>query len=139
MSGNEEWSARQDRSEEDRKGYERERLILWTLDSLSELIADSGMSRADIARKLGTSRANLTQIFSGSRNATLGTVADLAWACGKRAVIRFEPLRNGNFISSPVRMVDNRPKIVPMSPETKLVRRAPDAPPEFVNLSASAM
>lgn len=108
------WADRQECTEEARREYERERLILWTLDSLAELVADSGMSKADVARKLNTSRAHITQVFSGSRNATLNTVSDLAWSCGKRAVVRFEPLRSGQFISQPVILHSTKPRIVGM-------------------------
>lgn len=116
MSNHQAWVDRQERDEESRREYEKERLILWSLEAVSELMVEAGVSKADLARKLGTSRAHITQLFSGTRNATLGTVSDLAWACGKRAVVKFEPLRSGQFISSPVRLVDNgRMKIVPMS------------------------
>lgn len=109
---NKEWTERQDGSEERRRAYEQERLILWTLEQLSELMEDAQMSKADLARKLGTSRAHVTQVFSGSRNATLSTVADLAWACGKRAVVKFEPLRYGRFITSPVQLQHVRKNVV---------------------------
>lgn len=102
-TANESWVGRQEESDEARREYERERLQVWTLDSIAEMMTAAGISKADIARALGTSRSHVTQVFSGSRNATLGTVSDLAWACGKRAVVRFEPLRFGQFIPAPVR------------------------------------
>lgn len=113
MSANEAWTARQEQSAETRREYERERLMLWTLDSIAELMANNGLTKADIARKLETSRSHLTQVFSGARNATLGTVSDLAWACGQRATVKFEPLRNGEFISAPVQLVrSGGPRVV---------------------------
>lgn len=113
MSANKAWAARQEQSAETRREYERERLMLWTLDSIAELMADSGLTKADVARKIKTSRSHLTQVFSGSRNATLGTISDLAWACGQRAVVKFEPLRSGEFISAPVQLVrSGGPKVV---------------------------
>jgi 3-oxoacyl-(acyl-carrier-protein) synthase len=114
MVPNEAWAQRQERTEEARRGYERERLILWTLDSVAELLADAGVSKADVARKLGTSRAHVTQVFSGSRNVTLNTISDLAWACGKRAVVRFEPLRSGEYISQPMVLRSTQARIVSM-------------------------
>lgn len=116
---NEQWAERQECSEEARREFERERLMVWTLDSLAELMEDTGISRADLARKLGTSRAHITQVFAGTRNATLSTVADLAWACGKRAVVKFEPLRSGQFISHPMQLSPQlkRAKIVVLAPK----------------------
>jgi len=101
--GNEAWVARQESSDEARRSYERERLALWTMDAIAGLMEDHDMSKADLARKIGTSRSYVTQIFSGSKNPTLATVADLAWALGFRACVKFEPLRSGQFMSVPVR------------------------------------
>ncbi|HEL7629277.1 TPA: helix-turn-helix transcriptional regulator [Stenotrophomonas maltophilia] len=102
-TANELWVNRQEESEEARREYERERLQLWTLDSIAEMMEAAGITKADVARTLGTSRSHVSQVFSGARNATLATISDLAWACGKRAVVKFEPLRFGQFIPAPVR------------------------------------
>lgn len=110
---NQDWARRQESTDADRREYERERLILWTTDFLAEMMGRSNVSKADLARKLGTSRAHVTQILSGSRNVTLNTLADAAWALGKRAVVKFEPLRSGQFISSPVvAIASGQPRIV---------------------------
>lgn len=106
------WIARQSKSNESRRAYERERLSMWTLDDVSAAMEKNGISKADLARTLGTSRAHITQVLSGSRNITLGTLADLAWACGLRANVRFQPLREGEFISSPVMLIDPTPRPV---------------------------
>jgi hypothetical protein len=116
MFPNQDWANRQECSDEARREHERERLVLWTLDAIADQMMDAGMSKADVARKLETSRANVTQVLSGSRNATLGTVADFAWACGMRAVVKFEPLRSGAFISQPVVQVSSKPKVAFLRP-----------------------
>jgi len=67
--------------------------VLWVSDALARAMVENGLSKADLAEKLGTSRAHITQVLSGSRNMTLRTVADLAWACNQRAEIRMEALR----------------------------------------------
>ncbi len=117
MNQNLEWIGRQECSDEARREYEAERLIAWTLDAISEKMVEAGLSKADVARKLGTSRAHVTQVLSGSRNATLKTVSDLAWACGMRSVVKLEPLRNGAFISQPAVQVTPRAKIVSIQPQ----------------------
>lgn len=109
MPTNDDWTARQEATEEDRRAYERERLILWTTEAVAELMASTGMSRADLAKRLGTSRAHVTQLMSGARNLSLGTLADIAWALGRRAVIKWEPLRSGSFLSAPVQPVESGP------------------------------
>ena len=112
MMPNADWIARQEGCEESRREYERERLIVWTLDAMADLLEEAKVTKADVARRLGTSRAHITQLFSGSRNATLSTVSDLAWACGKRALVKFEPLRSGQFISQPISLVSTKSNVV---------------------------
>lgn len=120
MDMNAEWIARQEKSEEARRTYERERLKLWTTEAICDLLEERNLSKADVARKLGTSRANVTQTLSGNRNCTLDSLADLAWACGQRMVVRFEPLRAGEFISTPMHVVQNNVRILPMSLEPQV-------------------
>lgn len=123
MMPNADWIARQEECEDSRREYERERLIIWTLDALADLLQEMELSKAEVARRLGTSRAHITQVFSASRNATLATVSDLAWACGKRATVKFEPLRSGQFISQPITLVSTKPNVV------KLWRTLEESPP----------
>ena len=88
------WTKRQTASLEARREYEQERLIVATFESIAEAMESVGLSYADLARALGCSRSHITQLFSGQRNATLRTVADLAWACRRRALLIVEPLGN---------------------------------------------
>lgn len=112
MSNNQEWAERQQRSEEDRRAYELERLNVWALDEIYAAMERSGQTKADLARKLGTSRANITQIFAGSRNLTLRTLVDLAWACDIRLCLKSEPLRSGSYISSPALVIRPQQRMV---------------------------
>jgi transcriptional regulator with XRE-family HTH domain len=103
---NREWIERQTATPEARREYEQERLVLWTTERISELMEQAGVSRAELARLLGTSRPNVTGLLSGERNMTLRTLADLCSVLGHRADIRLEPLRNGEYVSTPVRRLD---------------------------------
>lgn len=94
---NEAWIERQTRTPEARRRYEQERLILWTTEAICEAMEKRGLNHAAIARKLGTSRANITQLLSGSRNMTLRSLAGLAHACGFRAEIGLEELTDSVF------------------------------------------
>lgn len=87
------WIDRQTRTPEHRRLYEQERLVLWVSEALAQAMAEGGLSKADLAEKLGTSRAHITQVLSGSRNMTLRTVADLAWACNQRAGFHMHSLQ----------------------------------------------
>jgi transcriptional regulator with XRE-family HTH domain len=109
---NREWIERQTATPEARREYEQERLVLWTTERIAEVMQQSELTRADLARLLGTSRANVTGLLSGERNLTLRTLADVCFALGYRADLRMEPLRQGEFVSTPVQVVRNlRPQI----------------------------
>jgi hypothetical protein len=109
---NKEWINRQEATDESRRDYEYERLAAWALNEIHEAMERNNLTKADLARALGTSRANITQAFSGSRNITLRTLSDLAWACISRVSVKVEPLRTGEFISCPVLVVDPVQRVV---------------------------
>ena len=91
---NEAWIDRQTCTPEARRRYEEERLILGTTEAICEAMEKRGLNHAAIARDLGTSRANVTQLLSGSRNMTLRSLAALAHACDMRAEISLEKLED---------------------------------------------
>lgn len=90
--GNEEWVTRQTATPQARRLYEEERLILWATEAIAETMEKQGRTRAAVAEALDTSRPNVTQLLSGSRNMTLRTLAALAHACGMRVNLKLEPL-----------------------------------------------
>ncbi len=65
-----------------------EELILQTSELLVEAQEQSGMSRLELAQKLGVSAAFISQVLNGHRNMTLKTAAALAWGLGQK--IRIE-------------------------------------------------
>jgi predicted nucleotidyltransferase/antitoxin component HigA of HigAB toxin-antitoxin module len=89
---NAKWIERQSATPEARRLYEQERLVAWATERISEAMEEGEVSRADLARLLETSRANVTALLSGARNMTLRTLADVASALGKRVEISLEPL-----------------------------------------------
>ncbi len=122
---NEAWTERQTRTPEARRRYEVERLILWTTEAVCEAMEDRGLDRAEIADKLGTGCAKVTQLLSGSRNMTLRSLAGLAHACGMRAEIVLEDLRESPF----ARIEDHT--IAVAGPDVREQHGSPPAPPEF--------
>lgn len=50
-----------------------------------------GVSRSELARRLGTSPAYVTKILRGDTNFTLGSLAKIAEALGSRLELRLEP------------------------------------------------
>ncbi len=71
---------------------ERERLASEMAERIRETMDEVGLSQAEVARRLETSRANISALLSGGRNMTLHTAADLAFALGRRVTIDLTPL-----------------------------------------------
>ena len=66
------------------EAYERllrqERLILEVTEALAGALEDSGVTRAELARRLERTPGFVTQVLGGGRNLTLRTIADIAAA-----------------------------------------------------------
>lgn len=77
-----------------RRAFEEELLYGEVSDSFGALLESTGMSKKELARRLGVSQGRVSQILSGEENLTLRTVAALAWALGLRANLQLEPLRD---------------------------------------------
>jgi uncharacterized protein len=72
--------------------HEHQRLVLQAAETIGEAMEEAGMSRADLARVMGTSRAHVTALLNGERNMTLRTLADVTCALGRRVGLTLEPL-----------------------------------------------
>lgn len=64
--------------------YNQEALILQATELLSTIMDDGDISKAELARKLGRSKAYVTQCLSGRQNLTLRTLADFFTALERR-------------------------------------------------------
>lgn len=66
--------------------YERllaqERLILDATEAIVGLLDEGGVTRQELAKRLGKSKSFVSQLLSGERNMTLRTLADLGHALG---------------------------------------------------------
>jgi transcriptional regulator with XRE-family HTH domain len=77
------WIAEQFPDPEDQREYARERCRIVLTEAIGEAIEESGLSRSQIAEKLGVTKGYVSQVLSGSRNMTLRTLGDLMWACDR--------------------------------------------------------
>ena len=68
--------------EEERRFFAQEAAILTATEALNEAMECLGVTRADLARRLKRTPGFVSQVLSGSRNMTLRTFADLAYALG---------------------------------------------------------
>ena len=68
----------------ERVDHERDVLKMLTADTLSLLLEDLGISQQELADRLGSSRANVSRMLSGSQNLKLSTIAAVCHALGVR-------------------------------------------------------
>lgn len=78
-------------NEEDRRLMEQEDLIFDVSQLLWEILEESGISRAELARRLGTSKSYITKLLRGYSNLTLRSLADIFSALGKQVIIKAAP------------------------------------------------
>lgn len=65
-----------------RKELAIEGFVLEASEVIARAMKEKQVSRADLARRLGKSRAWITQVLSGRANLTLRTLAEIAWSLG---------------------------------------------------------
>lgn len=76
-------------SVQNRRLLQEEELILDVTESLSRLLEEVGLSKTELARRLGKTKGFVSQILAGGRNLTLRTIADVADALDYRIHIEF--------------------------------------------------
>ena len=69
----------------------RMRIVQGASAVIRALMGEQGVSKAELARRVGKSRAYVTQSLAGDRNMTLCTLAGFADALGADPVIKLEP------------------------------------------------
>ena len=62
----------------------QERLILNVTEQLAGALENSGVTRAELARRMGRTPGFVSQLLGGGRNLTLRTIADIAAALSLR-------------------------------------------------------
>ena len=62
----------------------QERLILDVTEQLAGALESSGVTRAELARRMGRTPGFVSQLLGGGRNLTLRTIADIAAALSLR-------------------------------------------------------
>ena len=60
----------------------QEAFILETTERLSEALASEGITKAELAHRLGKTKGFVSQVLSGGRNLTLRTIADFSTVLG---------------------------------------------------------
>lgn len=77
---------------------EQERLILDATEAVVTVMAHEGVSRQELAGRLGKTKSFVSQLLCGERNMTLRTLADLGSALGYRFTVH--PRRSSASLDS---------------------------------------
>jgi len=86
------WLKDLEQDDEFRKVSEQERLKLEVTEAIAGLLEASGTSRAELARRMGTSAAFVTKLLRGDNNFTLQTMSDIFFVLGRSAHVKLAPL-----------------------------------------------
>lgn len=73
-----------DRGEPYDRLVRQEELILDVTERLTEALRETGVTKTELARRLGRTPGFVSQVFAGGRNLTLRTIADIATALALR-------------------------------------------------------
>lgn len=82
------WVERMRSTPEGERRFQQERLILGVAELICDVMKERDVSKAELARRLGTSKANVTQMLSGFRNLTLRSLSDVFLSLGKRLELK---------------------------------------------------
>ncbi len=77
---------------EEKKLLQREMAILEVTEFICEVMEEDGVSRAELARRLGTSPANVSQVLDGERNMTISTISDIFFHLNREIKVSAELL-----------------------------------------------
>ena len=75
--------------------FQQERAILEITHLIVEIMEDQGITRAELARRLGKTKGYVTQILDGEANKTIRTIADVFAVLGRSIHVTAGPLEVG--------------------------------------------
>jgi len=76
-------------SSAEERAFAREELVYNVTEDVLVALEDLDVTKKELARRLGKSRSFVTQVLSGARNMTLGTLSDICFSIGAKPKITF--------------------------------------------------
>jgi transcriptional regulator with XRE-family HTH domain len=87
--------------------YRLERILIQLGEDICRLMRDQQISRAEVAERLGVSRAYVTKVLNGNPNLTIKTLLKLSDALGRELAIRFAPKPDASTARHPHRALSH--------------------------------
>lgn len=88
-------------TEEGKLLFEQERTILDVTELICRLMKENGVSKADLARRLGKSKAYITTLLDGGTNMTLRTISDVMCVLGSSLYVSDRPVEHSFKLEVP--------------------------------------
>ncbi len=95
--------------------FAQEQLIAAVAEQIWEQMDKQQKTKTQLATTLGKSKAYLTQVLNGSRNMTLRTLSDIAFALGVRVDVELRPAQQSRSWEYDARSSIGRPSSVTTS------------------------
>jgi hypothetical protein len=77
---------------EDMRLYQQERAIEYVTAMICSVMTAQGVTRAELAKRLGKVPGWVTQVLDGEKNKTIRTLSDLLWALGESLEFSHRPI-----------------------------------------------
>ena len=77
---------------ENTSDYQLQSTVVDLTEDICEIMEAKSITRADLARRLGKSRAWVTKLLRGDRNLTLRTIVEVLWELGYKVSVSAEPV-----------------------------------------------
>ncbi|MGA2935729.1 MAG: helix-turn-helix transcriptional regulator [Syntrophobacteraceae bacterium] len=73
-------------------------LIMAVTESICELLENENMTRKELADEIAKTKGFVSQLLNGSRNMTLSTLSEIAYALGYTPTISFEKSKTNKYL-----------------------------------------
>ena len=116
-------------SDEAKRLYAQESLITNTSEDFLEVMESLKVKKSELAKLIGKSKSFVTQSLNGTRNLTLRTLADMAYALGGKVIIKFEFEEAQNIVAN----VTDKPILELIAVPNNIVRLDIHKPKMYIN------
>lgn len=72
--------------------YQQEQLLLNVTEHMCKIMKEDGVTRSQLAKRLGVHKSRITRVLNGENSLTLSTIADIFTALGRKAVFQTESI-----------------------------------------------
>ena len=110
----------------------QEELILDVTERLTQALENAGVTKAELAKRLGKSPGFVSQVFGGGRNLTLRSISDIATALSLRPTLQLSSESESSFEVTARWSHRARPKWEVAHPVSHRKSRVPPAASELL-------